>query len=206
MMVTRGLLVRLDVKPGKDGEVETFLRGALPLVNQESATSAWFALRFGRNEYGIFDAFADDAGRDAHLAGAVAKALMEQSDALFTKQPQIQRLNVLAYKMPGGLIAAPDTKGLLLTFKAKSGNEGMVQDFLRDAMPMVQQEPKTTAWFAIQLEGGIYGIFDVFSDNAGRFTHLTGQVPRELALHALSFFGGMPEMTLIDVIAEKLAA
>jgi quinol monooxygenase YgiN len=204
-MITRGLLVRLDVKPGKDSEVETFLRGALPVVNQEATTTAWFAIRFGRNEYGIFDVFPDDAGREAHLAGPIAKALMEQADTLLAKQPQIQRLDVLAHKLPGGLLTAADTKGLLLTFKAKSGHESMVEDFLRDAMPMVQQEPKTSAWFAIHIEGGGYGIFDVFPDNGGRFSHLTGQVTRELAKHALSLLGSMPDMALVDVLSEKLA-
>src|SRR4051794_34741370 len=166
-MVSRGLLVRLEARPGRDNDVEDLLRSALPMVRQEAATTAWFAIRFGRNEYGIFDVFPDDAGRDAHLAGPIAKALMEQSDALFAKQPQIQRLDVLAHKLPGGLLTAADTKGLLLTFKAKSGHERMVEDFLRDAMPMVQQEPKTSAWFAIHIDGGAYGIFDVFPDSGG---------------------------------------
>jgi hypothetical protein len=107
--------------------------------------------------------------------------------------------------LPGGLLAAADTKGLLLTFKAKGGNERIVENFLRDAMPMVQQEPKTSAWFAIHIDGDGYGIFDVFPDNGGRFSHLTGQVTRELALHALSLLGSMPDMALVDVIAEKLA-
>ena len=74
-MDTRGLLVRLEVVPGKDAEVEAFLQSAVPAVRAERGTTAWFALRFGRSEYGIFDVFPDDAARDAHLAGAVAAAL-----------------------------------------------------------------------------------------------------------------------------------
>jgi quinol monooxygenase YgiN len=203
-MVNLGLLVRLEVKPGKDSEVEEFLKSALPMVRQEAATIAWFAIRFGRSEYGIFDVFADEAGREAHLTGPVAKALMEQADALFAEPPRIQKLDVLADKLPANAPAEPDTKGLLLTFEAKSGNEQEVEQFLRGAQTLVQAEPDTTAWFAIRLDNGEYGIFDVFPDHIGRFKHLTGHVPRELAKHALSLLGSIPDPELPGVLAEKL--
>jgi quinol monooxygenase YgiN len=205
-MVTRGLLVRLEAKPGKDDDVEMFLRSALPLVRKEPDTTAWFAIRFGRSEYGIFDVFPDDAALDAHLAGPVARALIDQADTLFTELPRIQKISVLADKIPLTAPTEPDTKGLLLTFKAKAGHEPQVEQFLRDAQPMVQQEPKTTAWFAIRLDNGDYGIFDVFPDNAGRFAHLTGHVPRELAKHALSLLGSVPDMDMLNVIAEKVGS
>jgi quinol monooxygenase YgiN len=201
-MVSLGLLVRLEAKPGKDADVEDFLRSALPLVRQEPATTAWFAIRFGRSEYGIFDVFPDEAARDAHLTGAVAIALTQQADALFAKPPRIQKLTVLAHKLPE-LPFEDDAKALLLTFKAKSGHEQQVAQFLHDAKALVQQEPKTTAWFAIHLDDGDYGIFDVFPDNAARFSHLTGHVPRELAKHALSLLGGVPDIELLNVLAEK---
>jgi quinol monooxygenase YgiN len=203
-MVNLGLLVRLEAKSGKDAEVEEFLKSALPMVRQEAATTAWFAIRFGRSEYGIFDVFPDEAGREAHLTGPVAKALMEQADVLFAEPPRIQKLNVLADKLPANAPVEPDTKGLLLTFKAKSGNEGEVEQFLRDARALVQEEPETTAWFAIHLDEGEYGIFDVFPDHVGRFKHLTGHVPRELAKHALSLLGSIPDPELPSVLAEKL--
>jgi quinol monooxygenase YgiN len=203
-MVTRGLLARLDVKPGKDPDVEAFLNSGLELVRQEPATTAWFAIRFGRSEYGIFDVFPDDAGRDAHLTGAVARALMSRADELFTETPRIQKLDVLASKLPADTPLQADTKGLLLTFKAQAGNDFDVEEFLREAQPIVQDEPETTAWFAIRLDDGQYGIFDVFPDNGGRFKHLTGHVPRELAKHALTLLGSMPHMEMLDVLAEKL--
>jgi quinol monooxygenase YgiN len=77
-MVSKGLLVRLQSPSGKKAEVEQFLESALPLVQGEPATTAWFAVHFGGAEYGIFDVFPDEAGRDAHLTGQVAKALMER--------------------------------------------------------------------------------------------------------------------------------
>ena len=100
-MTSKGLLVRLEAKPGKEAEVEKFLRSAVPLVQQETATTAWFAIRFGQSEFGIFDVFPDDAGRDAHLTGAVAKALMENASTLLAKPPSIEKIDVLADKLPG---------------------------------------------------------------------------------------------------------
>jgi quinol monooxygenase YgiN len=99
-MVTVGLLVRLEAKPGREDEVAAFLQGALPLVEQEPATVAWFALRLGPSTFGIFDVFPDDAGRKAHLSGAVAAALMERAPELFATPPVIEELDVLAAKLP----------------------------------------------------------------------------------------------------------
>jgi quinol monooxygenase YgiN len=205
-MVSKALLVRLEVKHGKDDEVEEFLRSALPLVRQEPATAAWFAIRFGRSEYGIFDAFPDEAGRDAHLSGAVAKALLGRADELFSEPPKIQKLDVLADKLPAAGAAGPVTKGLLLTFQAKAGHEAAVEQFLRDARSIVENEPKTTAWFAISFGNGEYGIFDVFPDHGGRFAHLTGHVARELAKHALSLLGSLPDPELPNVLADNFNA
>lgn len=100
-MTTKGLLVRVEAKPGKEAEVEKFLRSALSLAQQEPATTAWFAIRFGQSEFGVFDVFPDDAGRDAHLNGAIAKALMENASTLLAKPPSIEKIDVLADKLPG---------------------------------------------------------------------------------------------------------
>jgi len=99
-MVTVALYVRLEAKPGKEAEVETFLRGGLAIVQQEPATTAWFALRMGPSTFGIFDAFPDDAGRQAHLSGRVAAALMAKASELLAKPPAIEKVNVLAAKLP----------------------------------------------------------------------------------------------------------
>jgi quinol monooxygenase YgiN len=100
-MVKVALWVRLEAKPGKEADVEGFLRGGLPLVQAEPATTAWFGLRLGPSTFGIFDAFPDEAGRNAHLSGRVAAALMEKASDLLAQPPTIEKVDVLAAKLPG---------------------------------------------------------------------------------------------------------
>jgi quinol monooxygenase YgiN len=98
-MVTVGVLARLEAKPGKEEEVARFLEGALPLAQQEEATTAWFAIRIGPSTFGIFDVFPDEPGREAHLAGPIAAALMQRADELLTEPPMIENVDVLASKL-----------------------------------------------------------------------------------------------------------
>ncbi|CAG2143582.1 hypothetical protein LMG31506_02858 [Cupriavidus yeoncheonensis] len=99
-MVKVALWVPLEAVPGKEAEVERFLNDGLPLVQQEAGTTAWFALRLGPSRFGIFDAFPDEASRDAHLAGKVAAALIARAPDLFVGAPPIQKIEVLAAKLP----------------------------------------------------------------------------------------------------------
>ena len=101
LMVKVALFVRLEAKPGKEKEVESFLLSGLPLVMEEPATTAWFGIRLGPTTFGIFDAFPDDAGREAHLSGKVAAALMAKAGELFSEPPTIEKVEVLAAKLPG---------------------------------------------------------------------------------------------------------
>ena len=97
--VSVGIFAKLTAKPGKEAEVEAFLRSALPLANQEEATTVWFALRLGPSTFGIFDAFADETGRDAHLSGPIASALMAKWRELLSEPPIIEKVDVLAAKL-----------------------------------------------------------------------------------------------------------
>jgi quinol monooxygenase YgiN len=99
-MVRVGLFVRLEAKPGKEGEVQKFLESGLALANQERATTVWFALKLGPSTFGIFDAFPDDSGRKAHLDGPIAAALMSKAGDLLAQPPKIEPLDVLAAKIP----------------------------------------------------------------------------------------------------------
>lgn len=100
-MVKNGLWVRLEAKPGKESEVADFLSGALPLAEKEPATTAWFAIKLGPSTFGVFDVFPDEAGRQAHLSGPIAAALMAKASELFAKPPAIEKLDVLAAKLKG---------------------------------------------------------------------------------------------------------
>jgi quinol monooxygenase YgiN len=100
-MVKVALFVRLEAKPGKETDVESFLKEGLPLVMEEPATAAWFGIRLGPSTFGIFDAFPDEAGRQAHLSGRVAAALMAKAAELFSAAPSIEKVDVLAAKLPG---------------------------------------------------------------------------------------------------------
>ena len=93
-----GLLARLEAKPGKEKDLETFLKGALPLAQQEAFTNRWYAIKLAPNVFGIFDTFADDAGREEHLSGPIAAALMAKASELLTKPPQIDKIDILAHK------------------------------------------------------------------------------------------------------------
>jgi quinol monooxygenase YgiN len=99
-MLKTTLFVRLEAKPGKEKEIADFLRSALPLVNAEPATTVWFGIQLGPSTFGIFDAFPDEAGRQAHLNGPIAKALMAQAPNLLTTPPVIEPLEVLGAKLP----------------------------------------------------------------------------------------------------------
>jgi quinol monooxygenase YgiN len=96
------LYVPLEAKPGKEQEVAAFLQSAVPLVNDEAGTIAWFAIQESPSRFAIFDTFDDEGGRDAHLNGEVAKALMEKANAgdLFAKPPEIHKIEIVADKLP----------------------------------------------------------------------------------------------------------
>jgi quinol monooxygenase YgiN len=97
-METKAILALVEAKPGKEQQVETFLKSALPLAQGEAKTIRWYAIKLGPASFGIFDTFEGDAGRDAHLNGEIAKALMANASELLAKPPQIQKVDVLAAK------------------------------------------------------------------------------------------------------------
>ncbi len=93
------LLARLEAKLGKEEEVDKFLRSALELVNDEPGTAQWYAIRMGHSTFGIFDTFAEESGREAHLNGKVAAALMAKAGELLAKPPVIEKWSVLEAKV-----------------------------------------------------------------------------------------------------------
>ncbi len=97
-MTKFALLATLEAKPGKENDVAEFLRGALPLVQQETGTVSWYALQLGTSKFGIFDTFNDEAGRKAHMSGKIAEALFAKASELFSQAPKIEQVDILAEK------------------------------------------------------------------------------------------------------------
>ena len=104
-MIKTALLVRLEAKPGKEKDVENFLLGGLPIVEQEPGTYSWYALRLGPSTFGIFDTFANEADRQAHLTGKVAAALMANASELLSEAPKIEKVDIIAVKTPAEITA-----------------------------------------------------------------------------------------------------
>jgi quinol monooxygenase YgiN len=98
--VTKGLWVPLEAKLGREEDVARFLEGGRSVVEEEPETTAWFAVRLGNSQFAIFDVFPDDSGRQAHLSGRVAEALMAQADELLVGPPDIEQTDVIASKLP----------------------------------------------------------------------------------------------------------
>jgi len=96
---------QLEAKPGKEKEVEDFLKSAQPLAVKEPGTTTWYAIKIGPAKFGIFDTFPNEQSRDAHLSGDIAKALFAKAEALFAKPPEVHKLEILASKVPGSTSA-----------------------------------------------------------------------------------------------------
>lgn len=99
-MIKQALFVRLEAKPGKEKELAQFLQAGLDMAQQEATTPVWFALQLSSSTFGIFDAFRDEAGRQAHLNGPIARALGANASTLLAKEPSIERIDVLGAKLP----------------------------------------------------------------------------------------------------------
>jgi len=102
-MIKLALFARLDAKPGKEAEVEQFLKAGLAMARDEATTPIWFALRLSPTTFGVFDAFHDEAGRQAHLSGRIAQALMAKAPELFASAPTIDKIEVLGLKNDGSV-------------------------------------------------------------------------------------------------------
>lgn len=201
---TIGLLVIMKAKPGKEQDVKKFLLGGLALVNQEPQTVSWFAFQIDNNTFGIYDTFEVEEGRQAHLTGEVAKALLANAGDLlenFDPSTDIQAIDVLASSHKSGL----QNKGLLVTMKSKEAKTKDVENFLNVGKQLVGDESKTLSWYAIKIDATTYAIFDTFADDSGRDTHLTGKVAAALMENAPVLLDGFEASAIqkIDIIASK---
>lgn len=199
-----GLLVTMKAKPGKAEAVRDFLLGGLSLVNQEPGTKSWYAFQIDESTFGIFDTFDKEEGRQAHLSGEVAKALLANADDLlvdFNVNISIQPADLIAVKLSKG----DENKGLLVILKAKEGKASEVERFLLAGKKLVNDEPKTMSWYAIRLNNDTYAIFDTFAENDGRDAHLNGKVAAALTENAPEILEGFNAEAIqkIDILASK---
>lgn len=201
---TIGLLVTMKAKPGKEQDVRDFLLGGLPLVNSEPDTESWYAFQIDESTFGIFDTFNKEDGRQAHLTGEVAKALLANAGDLlvdFEVKVSIQPVDLLATKLSKG----EENKGLLVIMKAKDGKSADVENFLLAGKNLVEDEPLTASWYAIQISGDTYAIFDTFAGTEGRDAHLNGKVAAALMENATVILEGFEAQAIqaIDILASK---
>ncbi|MEP5340702.1 MAG: hypothetical protein ABJL44_13235 [Algibacter sp.] len=201
---TIGLLVTMKAKSGKEQDVKDFLLSGLELVNDEPQTVSWFAYQIDESTFGIYDTFEIEVGRQAHLTGEVAKALLANSDNLlesFDVNVSIQPINVIASNHKPGI----QNKGLLVIMKAKAGTSTDVENFLQVGKQLVGDEPKTLSWYAIKLDDTTFAIFDTFADDTGRDAHLTGKVAAALMENAPVILSDFEATAIqkIDVLASK---
>ncbi|MEO7774284.1 MAG: hypothetical protein ABIT36_02635 [Steroidobacteraceae bacterium] len=177
------------------------------MIETEAGTTAWFAMQYGRGKFAIFGAFESDEPRQMHLRGDAARGLETRAEELLVDLPRIDFIDLLGAKLSSG--SAAPSKALLLTFHAQIGHTDEVAGYLCDSERVVDTEPNTMAWFGFhcrdfRVGGGEFGIFDVFADNAGRFAHLTGRVPRGIAKQGMNLFRDFPEIRLVNLLESKL--
>ena len=196
-MISKALLFRFESQTDED-TMDTFLEDLATEVSWEKTTQAWFGIRYMRGEFGVYSCFDDEAGREAHLGGQAAATFFGAEHRLMTAAPRTHKIELLGSKMPRVLENV--AKGLVLRFKAKPGKEAEVAKMMRDCLPLVEKETGTLAWFANQYDESHFGTFAVFADNGGRFSHLTGQIPRALGMTGLSLLGGAPEVHMVDIL------
>ncbi len=180
---TIGLLVTMKAKAGKAQDVKDFLVSGLPLVLEEPKTISWFAFQIDGTTFGIYDTFDTEAGRQTHLKGEVAKALLAQADNLlenFDVNISIAPVNVFASNHKPGI----QNKGLLVIMNAKTGKSEALEHFLNTGKQLVTDEPETLAWYALKLDATTYAIFDTFAEDSGRDAHLNGKVAAALLENA----------------------
>lgn len=199
-----GILVLMTAKAGREEEVRDFLSGALALVNAEPQTASWYAFQIDEKTFGIFDTFGKEEGRQAHLSGKVAEALLANAGDLlenFNAETDIQAIDLLASNKKTG----SEGKGLLVILKAKASSSLEVESFLYEGEKLVKEEPKTTSWYAAKLKEDTYAIFDTFGNDEGRDLHLTGKIAAALMENAPVILEGFEASAIqtIDILASK---
>ncbi|KAL5514120.1 hypothetical protein ACEPAG_2881 [Sanghuangporus baumii] len=200
-----GLFVPLPTNDGQVSAVTDFLRAGHSLLKDEPLTLQWYALQYESSNstptFAIFDTFAEEEGRTAHLTGKIAEALVANAPSLIAGAPQINKAKILASKIQKAEVKL----GLLVLAEAKENKVEDAKNFLISALPLVEEEALTAQWYAIQLEGSnIFGILDFSEAEEGRQAHLNGKVAAALFAKADELFVKKPEVVKVDVVASRV--
>ncbi|KAJ6580062.1 hypothetical protein DFH09DRAFT_1146416 [Mycena vulgaris] len=208
--VSVGLFVPAIAKNDKITDTQKFLEGAIPLVKNENQTIQWFGVKFtdvNPPTFAIFDTFDSEDGRNTHLNGKVAGALFDNADTLFVADPIVNKANVLASKVQNGDGSLTEglSVGLRVNFTAKGDKVQDVRDFLVGALPLVEAEPDTLFWYAIEFPGtNVFAIVDFFKAESGRDAHLKGKVAAALFASADELLTGQPDIVKFDVVSANV--
>jgi len=170
-MVTVGALARFEFKPGNEAAIERFFQEGQLIVQRQPASTLRFGFWLGPTTYGVFAAFANEEDRHALLSTG-GPVLAKKVAALFAQPPIFEKVDVLAAKLPKEKEGNVVTRGFLIQYEVKYGNEaGVVEHSIKEWLPAVQEEPGTITWFAFRLGPSTFGIFDAFPDEEGRQAH-----------------------------------
>jgi quinol monooxygenase YgiN len=199
-----GLLVRLEAKEGFEDEVQELLERGPQIVSSEPGTKFWFGLRLGPSTFGIFDAFPNEDGRDAHLAGKLAEELFEVAPDVLAEAPTIEEVDVLAQKDIFRAVNGRKIRvGLVARLEAKEETAADVEGALVDGLKLVNKERRTALWFAIKLGPTTFGIVDAFENDADRQTHLLSPFAQGLVAAAPDLLAEPPTIEEADVLGLK---
>ncbi|KAJ6513026.1 hypothetical protein C8R45DRAFT_962188 [Mycena sanguinolenta] len=206
--VTHALFVPLIAKADRVPDVSGFLAKGYELVQSEPDTIQWFGARYDDEDtFMIFDTFRGKAGRTAHLTGKIAAALMENAGALLAAGPEIKEAVVLADNITGSLEAGRLSVGLRVLLTAKPEKVQSLREFLVSALPLVEAELETLAWYAVEFPGSNqFAIIDFFADEAGRTAHLNGKVAAALFANADTLLATAPDVKKVSLIAADIKA
>jgi len=208
--VSLALLVPAIAKDDQINATQKFFQGAVPLVQAEPGTIQWFGVEFtdvAEPKFAIFDTFDSEDARNTHLNGKVAGALFANADTLFIADPVVNKANVLASKVQegDGSLTEGLAVGLRVNFTAKPDKVQDVRDFLTGALTLVEAEPATLFWYAVEFPGTcVFSIVDFFAAEAGREAHLNGKVAAALFAQADTLFTGQPDVAKFDVLSADI--
>ncbi|KAJ8507406.1 hypothetical protein ONZ45_g10227 [Pleurotus djamor] len=211
--VKLGYYVPLPPKFNPD-DVTAFLKAGYELSKEEEGTIQWFAVEINSTvpTFAVFDSFFTEEGRQAHITGRIAAAMMAQAPTLLAKDPVVMPTTYLASKIvvpPEAIrstLTAGLTCGIQVMLYAKPDKVNELKDFLIGALPLVEAEPETLVWYAVEFpdKPGAFAIIDAFPSEEGRKAHLEGKVAAALFGPGKALLAEDPAVEMFTVVAAKV--